>query len=350
MKVANKTNYILCFLISVVLFTSCSKDRDDNTGPMNTKIEVSATKINTAVHNPNVSMATMGYNDNTFYVLDIEFGKSFPAGTSPFMAYDVVQNTWTKLYVPSFVTENTDYGVGKLVYRVVNNTIYSMYYGNEMLVYATSKYPVAGMQNQWFKDPIPTACITQYGTYTYGGGAIYTLGNIGGKVAINRLGTDWKQLTKLNEKWTATPYRNSLFYNKKIYALAVDDTPSSDQILGYIYDTEALMVEKIAVPSYLHTQQIHNANHQLAVYKDVMLVLHPTWKKTGAGIDDNKYSITTFNTKTKVWGDAPIDLPDDFLNEGANLFVTETGKIYAAGIKNNNFALYELQLRLPDGW
>jgi len=131
--------------------------------------------------------------------------------------------------------------------------------------------------------------------------------------------------------------------------LAIDNTASSDQVLGYIYDTEALTVEKIAVPSYLHTTQITDVYHQLAVYKDVLLLLHPAWEAS-SGIVPNTYQITAFNTKTKIWYDTPIDLSDDFLNSGANLFVTETDKIYAAGIKNNNFALYELQLHLPEGW
>lgn len=335
-------------LSAFVALISCSKDRDDDTQPKNTKFEVSATKINTAAHNPNVSQASMGYHDNSIYVFDVENGKTFPAGTSPFMSYDMVQNKWTKLNVP----DNTwEYPFGKLVYRDVVNAIYNIYEGNVMSVYATSKYPVTAMRDQWFKENIPTPYQTDYGTYTYGGGAIYTMGNNmdDGKVTLNVLGTNWKQLTKLNEKWSRAQYRNSLFYNKKLYALAVDNTPSSDQVLGYIYDTEALTVEKIAVPSYLHTTQITDVYHQLAVYKDVLLLLHPAWK-AGAGIVPNKYQITAFNTKTKIWYETPIDLPDDFLNRDANLFVTETAKIYAAGIKNNNFALYELQLHLPEGW
>ncbi|CAL1518734.1 hypothetical protein MMC2321_02478 [Chitinophaga sp. MM2321] len=79
-------------------------------------------------------------------------------------------------------------------------------------------------------------------------------------------------------------------------------TPSNDNVQGYIYDTDALTFEKISGPKYL------------------------------------KYQLAPFNTKTQTWYEENIDFPNDFSDDknDANLFVTETCKIHASGIKNNN--------------
>lgn len=352
MKTPTLLNYWLLAALSLSIFwlVGCSKSSPaPGKNTSKNELKVTASKVNTAPHDPPINDMITCYHDGKIYVLDADYTNAFDPAAKVFMSYDIAGNKWKVLQGPAY----SDYPTSKLIYHDQLDAIIALGFDHKKYTYATEDYFIPSNRNKWFVQDIPHEFQLDAGVYSYGNGKIYNMGNNmlpDGRLTLTEYGTNWENLLTINEYFTGAMYRNSVFQGKNMYVLADVESSVSENPQGFIFNTDALTVEKFDVPKSLNFVVIGISYNQMAVYKDVLLILHAAFKM-GTGADKDHYQLSAYNTKTKTWYDKDVDLPTDFLDRAdAELYVTETGKIYAVGIKNNNFALYELKVSLPEGW
>lgn len=295
------------------------------------KIKITATRVISAPRNPALgSEYKMGVDQNLqdIFTFDREYGK--------FMSYNIASNSWQPLTYSGQLAF-AGYG-GKMLGNTRSGQIY--YLGGEINIYNTFYYPETPKRNTWEpSEEIDDLFAAGEAGYALEGESIYS---VGGRMRSKQSSSDIRKYNLVAKTWEKvgrvnTDFRdaNAILANKKLYILGSPE--NSNDVVGYIYDTEELTVKSWSLPADF-PKGIRPSVHQLAKYGNDQYLLYssPFERKT----------ISIYNLNTETW-EPSVEIDGDFFTMGNINIFSRGNTLYAAGSKDGNFALYKLEVIIP---
>lgn len=295
------------------------------------KIKITATRVSSAPRNPALgSQYRMGVDQNLQDIF------TFDRDNQKFMSYNIASDSWQTLAYSGQLAY-AGYN-GKMLGNTRNGQIY--YLGGEINIYNTFYYPQTPKRNTWEpSEHIDDFFAAGEAGYALEGESIYS---VGGRMSSKQSSSDIRQYNLVSKTWekvgrvnTGFEYANAILTNKKLYILGSPE--NSDDVVGYIYDTEELTVKSWSLHEDF-PKGVRPSTHQLAIYGNDQYLLYAS--------PFNRKTISIYNLHTAKW-ELPVEIDGDFFsNSSINIF-SRGNNLYAAGSKDGNFALYKLEVTIP---
>lgn len=297
-------------------------------------------KINTTPYSPAYGIGPSKITMSKTHVY------TFSNTTEKFKRYSLADSTWEELNHTNEL--NFQSGIeGRMLYIEDGVLGYGtlFYLIHKMSVYFPKEFkgPIQ-LRNTWKQFDVPNQ-------YSNGERAAAVHGKYLYYVGSNKPGADAKSIDRYHpdtNTWE-TPAQLPLavnrgaqatIYNDKMYIMGVvSPNPANAYSVFYVYDTQQLTVQNIALPEVLRQNfRISELNQQLVSFKNYVLFYH----------DNN---IFVFDTVVNQWLETPIKASNMFDDIRYCDFVSPSvDKLYAAGTKNGNFILYELDFSVTEEW
>lgn len=127
---------------------------------------------------------------------------------------------------------------------------------------------------------------------------------------------------------------NTTIYEHKMYIFGHISNPDKSYNTFYLFDTKNITVKKIPLIEDLISDNVpSNRNHQLVALKNHLL------------LSSGKDLVFVFDIESNQWLKKPINIEGLFdESRNANFMSPTKDKAYAAGTKDGNFVLYDLEL------
>lgn len=337
MKTFNITSgFWLSLLLTPMVLISYSKKNDEAPSPMpKKKITITAKRKITQLRNPALGnefrIAFSKGDKNEIYTFD--------RSNSKFMSYNMETDSWSNLkYTNQF--EFAGYS-GKMLYTNPHTVLYIT---DQVKTYFTKNHSDPLKKDSWGPNKNVTDAFSTGGA----GGALSKDGTLfysaGGKTNSKTASSDIRKYHINDDSWEevsllTSAYRNvnATIVNEKMYIIGERIDNGATTLFGSIFNLKYNSTKNWKLPLDLEGSIISDVHQLVSDGRDEFLFFYPY---------DGIKTMYIYNLKKEAW-ETSVKIEGDFISGRVNLFVMND-ILYAAGSKDGNLALYEIEIKTQD--